>query len=76
MIRKNNLKEGIFGNYQTDHPKEFDLYIDNLLIVNMFCARILFFFKDWCEKIVKSGDAQGGITNKYIINNPHHHHHK
>ena len=41
----------------------FDLYIDIVLIVYMFYAKILF-FKGWYEKIVKRGDAQGGKTNK------------
>ena len=29
----------------------------------MFWANVVC-FKGWCEKIVKSGDAQGGITMK------------
>ena len=29
----------------------------------MFCTKILFFFKGWYEKIVKRGDALGGILN-------------
>ena len=29
----------------------------------MICAKILF-FKGWCEKIVKNGDAQGDINKQ------------
>ena len=39
-----------FGNYQMNYIAEFDLYIDIVLIVYMFCAN--FFFKGWYEKIV------------------------
>ena len=70
------IEKGAFGSPLTKvanftfYLTEFDMHIDIVLIVYMFCTKILFFFflfKGWCEKIVKSGDFQGGITNKQII---------
>ena len=49
MVRK-RIQEVIFGNYQMNYLIEFDLYI--------------LYFKGWCEKIVKTGDTQKGITKK------------
>ena len=40
----------------------FDMYTDIVLIVYMFAKN--FFSQSWCEKIIKRGDTQGGITNK------------
>ena len=47
-----------------NYLREFGVYIDIILILKVFNAKILFFFKGRCEKIIKCGDAQGGITNK------------
>ena len=42
---------------------EFNLYIDiDINTVYALCKNS-FFLKSCCEKIVKRGDAQGGITN-------------
>ena len=41
MVRKRN-KEEILGKYQINYITEFDLYTDIVLIVHMFCAKILF----------------------------------
>ena len=67
------IEKGAFGSPSTKvanftfYLTEFDMHIDIVLIVYMFCTKILFFFfllKGWCEKIVKSWDALGGITKK------------
>ena len=60
-IARKKSKRVFFRNYQMDYVIEFDLHIDIVLIVYMFCAKI-FFKKGWCEKILKSRDAQRGIT--------------
>ena len=41
MVRKRIL-EGILGNCRMNYLTEFDLYIDIVLIVYMFCTNILF----------------------------------
>ena len=43
MVRKN--EEGILGNYQMNYLTEFDLYIDTVLTVYMFCVKIFFYLK-------------------------------
>ena len=43
MVRK-RIPEGIFGNYQMNYWTEFDLYIDIILIVDIFCVNILITF--------------------------------
>ena len=48
-------------------PK-FNLYIDIVLILYIFCANILFFTGS-DEEIVKRKDIQRGITNKQCHNN-------
>ena len=60
MVGK-RIKEAILENCWIDYFKDFDIYIDIELIVYMFCTKILF-FKRWCEKIVKRGFVEGGIT--------------
>ena len=42
---------------------EFDLYVDIVFFVNMLCVKI-YFFQGSCEKMVKSKDAQGSMTNR------------
>ena len=60
--KKNNLR-GHFG--ELSHELiESDLYIDTVIILYIFCAKIIF-LKDWCEKIVKKRwETQGSVTNK------------
>ena len=53
-------KRDIFRNNWMNCLAYFNLYIDIALIVYIFNAKIHFFFS-WFEKIVKRGDAQGGI---------------
>ena len=60
MISEKKCKKKNLRVFQMNSLKEFDLYIDIVLIVYMFCIKILFFL-GWCEKIVKTRDAQGGI---------------
>ena len=48
--RNNGKRKNLRGNYLMNYL-EFDLYLDIVLIVYMFCAKIL--FKGWCKKIVK-----------------------
>ena len=57
MVRNKN-RESIFGNNLMNFLKEFDLYIDVVLMLYMFCVKIIHFLKVRCEKIVKSGDAK------------------
>ena len=59
MLRK-RIQGVIFGNYCINYLREFNLYINIVLIVYILCAKT---FKDQCEKIVKR-DIQEGITNK------------
>ena len=58
-------------NYLTEH----ELYINIVSIVYIFCSKILFLEKKkkegWCEKILRSGDAQGGLTNNTMIPDCH-----
>ena len=37
---KKKFKRAFFRNYQMNYLIEFDLYIDFVLIVNMFCTKI------------------------------------
>ena len=46
----------------SDELTEFDLYIDTVFIVYIFCSKGFVFSKCWCEKTVKRGDTQRGIT--------------
>ena len=46
--------------------KEFDLCIDVVLIVYMFIAKMFFVLKEWCDKLVKSEDAQESIINNFV----------
>ena len=39
MLRK-RIKEGIFGNCKINYLKEFDVYVDIVLILYMFCTKI------------------------------------
>ena len=45
---------------------ELYLYIDIVLVLYIFSAKILFL--DWYEKIVKKRDAQGGKQMNHQIN--------
>ena len=42
MVRK-RIYKGIFGNNRMNYSTEFELYIDILLIVYKFCAKLVFF---------------------------------
>ena len=48
----NKFKGDVFGNYKMNSSTEFELYLDIVLILIMFCAKSSF-LKGWCEKIVK-----------------------
>ena len=43
-IRGRKKSSGYFGNYQMDYVTELDRYVENLLIVYMFDAKIHCFF--------------------------------
>ena len=53
MVRR-RIYEGILGNYLINYLTEFDVFIDIVLILHMFYARILL-LKGCSEKIVKRG---------------------
>ena len=59
IVRK--IEEGIYKYYRMNDWTAFDLYKDIVFFMYVFLVKI---FKGWCGKIVKRGDAQGGITNK------------
>ena len=44
MIVRKRIYEGIFGNYQMKYFREFNLHADIVLIVYMFCVKIILFF--------------------------------
>ena len=53
----------LFLIYQMNYLTEFNLYKLNCINSVYILCKDSFFFRGWCEKIVKSGDAQRGITN-------------
>ena len=40
--KKQTKKVSFWGNYQMKYQTKFDLYIDSILIVFMFCVKIFF----------------------------------
>ena len=65
--KKKNLRSH-FGNYWMNYSTKFDLYIDIVLIVYIFCANVLFsfLFLGWCKKNIKKGRCPRR-HNKQII---------